>query len=219
MSSYRLHSSNTQRIFLIQPFLRLQSKNAFWQKKNAILIIITSYREIKIENIFSLFSNKKHIPTQIFPLSFFLRALFAVYSWYLCIFHLNDHAPILALIPCTKVVRGLSSFYKLCQNGQEEISCRHRRNKKELLQNEEKWLDKEVRFARALKQSTKTAAKKARKAFSELGPGQQKHRTEEFLRNVEPDQLEAAARIEFKPSTAWRMGSTLQTSSPPMEAR
>ena len=75
---------------------------------------------------------------------------------------------------------------------------KHKRNKKTYLQTESNWLDREVPFARAVRQPTKSAAKKARKAFSELGPKQQKRRTEEFLRNVEPGLLEAAARIQFK---------------------
>ena len=75
---------------------------------------------------------------------------------------------------------------------------KYKRNKKSFLRGESNWLDKEVPFTRAVRQPTKSAAKKARKAFSELGPKQQKRRTEEFLRNVEPGQLEAAARIAFK---------------------
>ena len=75
---------------------------------------------------------------------------------------------------------------------------KYKRNKKSFLSCESNWLDKEVPFARAVRQPTKSAAKKARKAFSEVGPKQQKRRTEEFLRNVEPGQLEAAARIAFK---------------------
>ena len=87
----------------------------------------------------------------------------------------------------THVITFKAKYYGKCK-----------RNKKSFLHGESNWLDRKVPFARAVKQTTKTAAKKARKAFSELGPKQKKRRTEEFLRGVEPGQLEAAARIEFK---------------------
>ena len=75
---------------------------------------------------------------------------------------------------------------------------KHKRNKKTFLSCESNWLDIDVPFARAVRQTSNTAAKKVRMAFLDLGQKQQKRRTEEFLRNVEPGQLEAAARIEFK---------------------
>ena len=77
----------------------------------------------------------------------------------------------------THVITFKAKYYGKCK-----------RNKKSFLHGESNWLDRKVPFARAVKQTTKTAAKKARKAFSELGPKQKK----------EPGQLEAAARIEFK---------------------
>ena len=75
---------------------------------------------------------------------------------------------------------------------------KYKRNKKTFLSCESNWLDIDVPFARAVKQTSKTAAKKVRKAFLDLGPKQQKRRTQEFRRNVEPGLLEAPARIEFK---------------------
>ena len=79
---------------------------------------------------------------------------------------------------------------------------KYKRNKKTFLSCESNWLDIDVPFARAVRQTSKTAAaKKGRKAFLDLGQKQQKRRTEEFLRKVEPGLLEAAwaaARIQFK---------------------
>ena len=75
---------------------------------------------------------------------------------------------------------------------------KYKGNKKSFLSCESNWLDIDVPFARAVRQTSNTPAKKVRKAFLDLGQKQQKRRTEEFLRNVEPGQLEAAARIQFK---------------------
>ena len=75
---------------------------------------------------------------------------------------------------------------------------KYKRNKKSFLSCESNWLDIDVPFARAVRQTSNTAAKKVRKAFLDLGQKQQKRRTDEFLRNVEPGLLEAAARIQFK---------------------
>ena len=75
---------------------------------------------------------------------------------------------------------------------------KYKGNKKTFLSCESNWLDIDVPFARAVRQTSNTAAKKVRKAFLDLGQKQQKRRTEEFLRNVEPGLLEAAARIQFK---------------------
>ena len=75
---------------------------------------------------------------------------------------------------------------------------KYKGNKKSFLSCESNWLDIDVPFARAVRQTSNTPAKKVRKAFLDLGQKQQKRRTEEFLRNVEPGLLEAAARIQFK---------------------